>query len=309
MQATHAAGKVRRDIRGLILFDTIRPFVPTPLWVLARRTHSYSRRILTWAQVMRQLRGVSPGDRRTIRGSATRGLWQSLRKLDEWQDPILPADAEVTVRGVGRFRVRAHSDDLYHVLPAREASILDYLSTHLKPGELFVDAGANIGFYTVHAARLVGPAGRVVAVEMMPDTAAALRGHVALNALDNVEIVEQALSDCPGQTVTASVTPGKYGRASIAHGAAPGDEERRVEVETTTLDAVLADSGQVRVMKMDLEGAEYPALQGASAVLRNIEAVIFEELDSDRRAAGLLEQAGFRLRRLDGNNLVAERRS
>jgi FkbM family methyltransferase len=218
--------------------------------------------------------------------------------------PLLLEDASVEVRDVGRFQLRKRSDDLYHVLPTREFAIFRAIESALADGGCFVDAGANIGFYTVLAAKRVGAEGKVIAIEMMPDTAAILRQHVRLNRLDNVEIVEKALSDRDGSQITAHVPEGKYGQASIA-GLARG---RAVTVETATLDAVLKDTPSISLMKMDLEGAEELALKGALQCLARTDAVIFESWASEAAVGDMLVEQGFVIWRLDGRNFIGIRK-
>lgn len=251
---------------------------------------------------MRQIDGAAASDRSSLRRAAAAGIWSSFANLDDWQDPVLIHDAEVVSRGVGRFKIRANTDDLYHVLPARESAVLEYISSHLREGDIFVDAGANIGFYTIYASKIVGPKGRVIAVEMMPDTADVLRNHIELNGLENVEVIAKALSEKGGDFVIASVPEGKFGQASISRKGNKG--ARRIRVETSTLNHIIDQP--VRLLKMDLEGAEFSALKGGLPVLNKVKAIIFEELSGDARARQLLIDKGFLIHRLDSNNLVAE---
>lgn len=283
----------------------LKRYVPRPLWIAARRAAAYARRLLIWHAVLKEIEGASDADRTTIRKSARHGIARALKGLDEWQDPQLIADAVVRVPTIGEFEIRARTDDLFHVLPSREAAVVAAVKERLRPGSTFVDAGANIGFFTVLAARLVGQAGRVVAIEMMPDTVSRLRAHLALNRLTNVVVLDHALSNSSGEKVVATVPEGKYGRATITR---TGDGERKVTVVTGTLDELLADtSAPIDLIKMDLEGAETPALEGASKVLERTNAVIFEQLEGARSAGEILERAGFRLRMLDGSNVLAQR--
>ena len=285
----------------------LKAYVPTIVWTSARRAVSYVRRIQTWQAVNREIVGVSANDEKSLRDSTRSGWRSALRALDEWQDPILLNDARVRVHSVGEFALRAHSDDLYHVLPAREPSVLAAIRQGLKPGDTFVDAGANIGFYTVVASKQVGPSGKVVAIEMMPDTAARLREHIRMNALTNVDVIEFALSDRSGETISATVPEGRFGQASIA-ASHRSDEVRRVAVKTKTLDEILADVPErIALMKMDLEGAEAMALRGASASAPRIDGVIFEQLDDDDLVSGILESSGFKVARLDHANHLASR--
>lgn len=153
---------------------------------------------------MRELHGTSAGDQLILRRSFRRGVAGAARVLDTWKDPQLIADAKVDVPGVGQFGIRARTDDLYHVLPSREGAVVAAISARLGKSAVFIDAGANIGFFTVLAAKIVGELGHVFAVEMMPDTAARLREHVALNGCDTmVTIFETAIWDTSGDIVPA----------------------------------------------------------------------------------------------------------
>ncbi len=265
----------------------------------------YSRRVGRWFLVLGSIHGQGFRDKAALLGSAALSPLVSLRGLGKWQDPILFWDAKVRVAGVGRFLVRRRTDDLWHVLPARERSVMRAVAETVGPGDVFVDAGANIGFFSVFASGLVGSSGRVLAIEMMPDTAGRLRKHVAMNGLMNVKVIEGALSDKAGQGVTARIPVGKHGQASITSSVVGDGIE--VSVLTTTLADVLAEVGEVALMKMDLEGAEVLALRGAGDSLGRVRAIVFEDWGGDA-LAGVLRANGFDVRRLDGNNSLATNR-
>jgi FkbM family methyltransferase len=263
------------------------------------RARRYVGRLRTWTQVLSHVTGEGPADRAALRRGFARAFVDAARELDQWRDPQVERDCSV-VTSLGRFRVRARSDDLYIALPTREAAIVRVMQRRLAPGDCFVDAGANIGVYTVLGSRLVGASGRVIAIEMMSDTATILRSHLELNNCRNVEVVEAALSDQSGRTVKASVEPGKFGSASIVldRGAAGR------KVTTTTLNQVLGAVSNIKLLKMDLEGAERQAVRAMP--VDRIEAVIFED-----RAGGELREwfasKGFSIERLDGANSLAVR--
>lgn len=282
----------------------VKAAIPGPLRAPLRRLETYGRRLAVWACAMRDVRGVNPADRVILMKSFLNSPFDSIRDLDRWRDPALLADAEVEVAGVGRFRVRGASDDFYHVLPRRESAIVDSVRELVGPGGVFVDAGANIGFYTVLAGHCAGPAGQVIAIEMLPQTAAILRGHVDANGLGNVRVVECALCDRDGCELHAHVLEGRFGQASVVERSAAA---RQVPVPAATLATVLAGVARVHLMKMDLEGAEVPALRGALPVLPRIDAIIYETRARDDEASALLAGAGFAIRRLDGRNAIATR--
>ena len=298
---------LRQFVQREAFRSRLKPYVPRRLWVGARRTASYMKRLLTWVAVLREVRGRSPADRAILNRSARQAVRNAMRDLDRWQDPILAADARVTVDGVGDFDLRALSDDLHHVLPSREPRIVESMRRALRPGTTFVDAGSNVGFYAILASRLVGPSGRVIAIEMMPDTAERLRLHCRLNHAANVEVVELALSDRKDGEVVATVTEGKFGQASIARPGKPG-LVRKVSVRCGTLDDIMADvPGPIALLKMDLEGAELNACRGAHNVLQRTETIIYEQADAATDGDDLLKGAGFQLAQLDGRNRVARK--
>ncbi|MER9120477.1 FkbM family methyltransferase [Mesorhizobium sp. M0954] len=277
--------------------------VPKGLRQPLLHVETYAKRLGTWLSVMKHLRGATAGDVARLWMSFLASPATSARGLGLWRDPLLLRDVAVQVRGVGVFNVRAKSDDIYHVLPTRERAVFDAIRSILRPGDTFVDAGANIGFYTILGANLVGSRGAVTAVEMMPDTAARLRHHIAINGLGNVKVIEKALSNSAGDLVAAHVTAGKFGQATIIERA----EGRTVEVETTTLDLLLKDSSMISLLKMDLEGAERIALKGGDEVLQRVKAVIFEYLSYETEVADFLKDRGFSVRNLDGRNSIATR--
>lgn len=274
---------------------------------LAKRLWDWRIRISYWAHIAITVRGVSERDRRVLDRAIARSPFTSARDLHRWKDPVIDADATVSVRGVGLFKVRGKTDDLWHVTPGREPAVLRYIQRALKPGDTFVDSGANIGFYSVVASKAVGSTGRVIAVEMMPSTATLLREHLAMNECSNSTVAEVALSSQAGRKVRAFIPDGQWGQATIG-AQAQGRKGTNITVETTTLDLLLADFQKVRLMKMDLEGVEADVLRGASAALQRIDAIIFEHRRGDNDTARLLEMAGFAVRVLDRANGVAERR-
>lgn len=271
---------------------------------LVRMAENYVHRLRAWAQLRHELMAGNPESRAVLRRSLALAPLTSLARLDSYQGPRFIKDVEVEVAGVGRFAVRAGTDDILHVMTSREPHVRRVIEERLPKGGTFVDAGANIGFYSVLAARLVGPEGRVFAFEMMPDTAEILRHHAQINAAGWIEVVENALSERNGEIVTASVEPGKHGQASIVSSAS-AEGRVAVEVATVTLDTALADAGRIDVLKMDLEGAEHLALLGARQVLARTGCVVFESNDEDQRVFDLLRQHGFAVERLIAHDFIA----
>jgi FkbM family methyltransferase len=133
-------------------------------------------------------------------------------------------------------------------------------------GSIVLEAGANVGAYTVLFAQWVGPGGHVYAFEPVPAIAAALARQLRLNRVaDRVTIVRSAVSGRDGSL--SLVAPGLVG---INRMALPGDEEDgRVTVPAITIDSFCRQHAvQPSVIKIDVEGAELDVLRGARHTLQ-----------------------------------------
>ena len=129
----------------------------------------------------------------------------------------------------------------------------------LRPDELFLDIGANVGSYTVIAAGAVGA--RAVAVEPVPSTFAHLGHNIVLNGLaGRVSMKCLGLSDRTGSVQFTS------GLDTVNHILAEGEEGACIEVAVTTLDELVGDDVPVAI-KIDVEGHELPVLLGAKRTL------------------------------------------
>jgi len=129
----------------------------------------------------------------------------------------------------------------------------------LRPGDTFVDIGANEGYFTVIASRLVGPAGRVLAVEPQARLAPVLARNLALNSCANVTIIPAAISDHAG-TAQLHLTPDMNNSAS---GLAAPTRYRLATQSTvvmTLADLLARAPGPAPVVKMDIESFEHEAI-------------------------------------------------
>ena len=165
--------------------------------------------------------------------------------------------------------------------PAKHALI----SRHLRPGMTFIDVGANKGDFTLLAARLTGPSGRVISIEPEPENHSVLQRSIELNDYANIAVLQVALSDRDG---TADL---QIGSTSGSHTLSPEfNGSRAVSVPTRTLDAVVADNrlASVDMIKIDVQGFELAVLRGAAQTLTaNPRIVLLLDLpkqDEKRRA-------------------------
>jgi FkbM family methyltransferase len=132
------------------------------------------------------------------------------------------------------------------------------LADWLKPGDVFVDVGANIGAYTMWAARLTGATGRVVAIEPQPSVLARLRANMDLNPDFNVQIFACGAGPRDG-SIRLSVGSSNEGGASMA--TKEGGEDS-VDVAVRPLLDMIEEAGLSRIdaLKIDIEGFEDQAL-------------------------------------------------
>ena len=146
----------------------------------------------------------------------------------------------------------------------------------VKNGNVVLDIGANIGYFTLLAARLVGEGGKVYAFEPEPRNYEVLLTNVALNRYQNVTAAQKAVSDKNG-VVRLYLSAKDIGAHTIRQHHDKWQFEVReagefVEVESVTLDTFFQDKKHpIDVIKMDMEGAEMAALLGMDRIIRENE--------------------------------------
>ena len=165
-----------------------------------------------------------------------------------------------------------------------EERLQNLYSSVLQRGDHCIDIGAHVGRHTIPMACSVGDHGTVTSFEPNPDIASILRNRISNLSLDNVEILEYALSDVNTETafVVAVDLPEESGlRKRSVYNAPTETKEIRVEVKR------LDDMGlnEPRFLKIDTEGAEYAVLLGAHELLRSHKPVIAFEFGAASYAA------------------------
>jgi FkbM family methyltransferase len=186
-----------------------------------------------------------------------------------------------------------------------------YRAAHIRPGAIVIDIGANIGCYSLLAAR---HAARVLACEPYPENLSLLRENVALNNANNVEIIPYAIASRAGTNMLfIPVDDSFVGRISLH----PGRGSRTVETTCVTLEQIIREAGldKVDVLKIDCQGAEYEILYGASPeTLSRVQQIItecevFDDEHPDWSAAALksyLQTCDFNVQ-MNGDLLYAYR--
>jgi FkbM family methyltransferase len=212
---------------------------------------------------------------------------------------------------------------LYFTNTRYEPATTDFLIDALKPGGVFVDVGANHGYFTLIAASRVGASGRVYAFEPNPPVFDQLATHITLNGFDDrVQASPVALSDADGEaTFYVSQCESNSGLSSLiltaerlALGSLSPDHTVRVRAETFDAWRQRTGLGRIDVMKIDVEGAEDRVLSGMRASLRDgvIDSIVCETT-WDGVVHRQLTEAGYDARPLESGtgyaNLVFVRRT
>jgi FkbM family methyltransferase len=140
-----------------------------------------------------------------------------------------------------------------------------FIRGRLGPGDVFVDVGANSGWYTLLASRIVGAEGRVVAIEPSAVIVERLQGQISRNDLTNVRVLQEAVSDHVGW-VTVELGPAEH--IGLTKAMRDSAENPSAVPCRPLLDMLGADEWRrARVIKIDIEGAEFAAVRGLAGRL------------------------------------------
>jgi FkbM family methyltransferase len=145
-----------------------------------------------------------------------------------------------------------------------ESAETQIVMENIKPGEVVLDIGANIGYYTLLFARLVGPEGRVISFEPDPQSFALLKRNVQANGYQNVDLKNLAVSNIDGE-----LTLYRDRFNNLDHRIIKSDDARRsVRVRVVRLDDLfLKENDPIHFIKMDIQGAEGLAVEGMKKLL------------------------------------------
>jgi FkbM family methyltransferase len=221
------------------IWSSLRRRVPCPWWLL--NSNGLRRRVLEIESMVREMRAEVA----------------ALHRL------------EMSRAWVAGHRMRVNPDDTVVSQRLRELGWFEPLETRLiqrlvKPGDTVVDVGANIGYYTLQLASMVGDAGRVFAFEPDPRNFDLLRRNVWQNGYRNVTLVQAAVAARP-ERLKLYLNPENHGDHRIYAGAGGRDA---VDVEAVSLDDYFGGRvDQLDLVKLDVQGAEGAALAGMTALV------------------------------------------
>jgi FkbM family methyltransferase len=152
----------------------------------------------------------------------------------------------------------------------------------LKEGDIVLDIGANVGYYTVLASKLVGKKGKVYAFEPSPQSLPLLKKNLAFNNCKNVIVVEKALGKNEDEHVAFYLDKANPGESRLAgHG-----QRETMKIESTTLDNFVTKNNikKIAVIKVDVEGREPWVFAGGKEVLTAANTKLFFECNQNALA-------------------------
>jgi FkbM family methyltransferase len=172
------------------------------------------------------------------------------------------------------------SFDLYGEFSEYET---DLFGQFLRPGDVALDVGANIGAHTLYFAQAVGRQGKVLAFEPQRFLFQTLCANMALNSLTNVYCYQLAVGEAPGWVRLPVINyeqEGNFGGVSVAR------DEVGETVPVMTLDSL--GLSQCRLIKVDVEGMERSVLAGARQTIERTRPILYVENDRSEKACDLV---------------------
>ncbi|MFI6933866.1 FkbM family methyltransferase [Streptomyces sp. NPDC050287] len=180
-----------------------------------------------------------------------------------------PVSATAESRFGAVFNVNTHDmiQRYLYLFGIWEPHLTHWIQGRLRPGDTFVDVGANIGYFSVLASRKVGDSGRVVAIEASTEFHMRLMENLRANECRNVRSVNSAVSHTTQKLTFYLEQATNLGATSIVRPAR--SPESHFEMTAEPLPAILTDDelGDARIIKIDVEGAEASVVEGLRPVL------------------------------------------
>jgi len=202
-----------------------------------------------------------------------------------------------------RFTMAVTVNDSWpYLLGIYEHALMAYWREHVSVGMTVLDVGGHTGYHAIYLANLVGPTGRVVALEPVHELAQQLATNVGLNQLDNCQVIEIAASDeeamvelfIPRGDLYSTIATTDPTRAEAADGVVRTVQARPLDSLATTI------GPPVHYVKIDVESAEAVALSGATILLADPTTVFVVEVNEwitaeSQHVIEMLRQTGRQL--------------
>lgn len=188
-----------------------------------------------------------------------------------------------------------------------ESEVQRILEARLHSGMVFYDLGANIGLFTLLAARLVGASGKVFSFEPDPEVALRLRRNIERNGFQNITLVETGVWSASGQINFVTADPSSPDRGIGKFVAGEGGSSGK-PIECVSLDDFMSSAPAPDWIKCDVEGAEVEVFHGAEKLLGSHRPWIICEMHSEknnRDSREFLSGFGYSIQTVDANHILA----
>jgi len=169
-----------------------------------------------------------------------------------------------------------------------------------KKLKVIYDIGAHVGYYTLISSKCVGDKGIVYSFEPNPQNIFYLKKHIEINKINNVSIIERAVSNFIGTVnfdITSNTSTGKIA-------------DKGVPIQSITIDYFVFknNNNPPEIMKIDIEGAELDALKGAKETITKFHPIIFLSLHSGdlyKECKRLLNNYSYKIQEFEDNEIIA----
>lgn len=198
-----------------------------------------------------------------------------------------------------------------------EEDELEFIDKNLTEGDVFVDIGANIGLFTLVAARKIGSSGKVISFEPTKNIFEKLVENCKINNFTNVDLRNIGLSNKVDTLTFFASENGLDAFNSFVENSER--ESNKIQIETSTLDLELdkIDKTKIKIVKIDVEGWEKFVLFGGESFFRNYSPIVMMEFtDENTFQAGypihdlydIMVTYGYKWYRLIQNELIEEKK-
>ncbi|MGK4569300.1 FkbM family methyltransferase [Flavobacterium sp. 3HN19-14] len=245
-------------------------------------------------------------DRRHL--ALSKKKWENLFSGKDFFEHRLTGDVKINL-----YKNSVLSRDIYNGFEKEE---IDFLKELLREGDTFVDIGANVGLFSLHAAAIVGNSGSVISFEPSPETFKRLTENIHLNDFENIDARNIGLSDVAGQLAFHVSENGHDAWNSFAN--SDGKKlQKSIQVPVSTLDEELqhTEKSRIKLVKIDVEGWEKFVLLGGKKFLTDFSPTLMVEFtDANTFSAGypihdiydFVENCNYKWHRIQNGNLVTE---
>lgn len=163
---------------------------------------------------------------------------------------------------------------------------INFIKKNLKKDDVFIDAGANIGAYSLIASKIVGDQGKVISFEPVNSTFDHIQENISLNNLKNIDLHKTALGEKKEKITIYSGDNSNTGNSSIIKNEASHSASE--EIQCINFDEEFSDLKRINFLKMDIEGAEFYALKGMIKSLEKFKPTILIEISDE-----IIEKADY----------------